>query len=351
MEARRETDAQEEGRDASVRESSWADGTPGHPYEVCSADSRRALGPCSLTCNIYVLRKVLGDDDGSYIETLPKRGYRFVAPVRQSPLPAASLVIEEHTRTHVVIEETETSGWTLTPKRAAAAAILASLAAGALYLSQRRGEGPAVKSLAVLPLKNLAGGAEARHLELGIADNIIGRVSEISGLTVRLTGAVRKYLDSRTEPLLAARELKVDMVLDGTLQLAEGRIRLNLNLLRTSSGASPGRGGSRSSRTGSCRTAMHLGQVAVPAINQKAARGRAGRIFRYSRRNADRRWVAVLTATRLRVVETPDFRQYAWSCRERALTSGVMDLKRSRLAPQVCDFEPTTLRLTATISA
>src|SRR5258708_7444251 len=48
----------------------------------------------SLTRAIYVLRKALGDGDGIYIETLPKRGYRFVAPVRQFPLAAASLVVE-----------------------------------------------------------------------------------------------------------------------------------------------------------------------------------------------------------------------------------------------------------------
>ena len=191
----------------------------------------------SLTRNIYVLRKVLGDDEGSYIETLPKRGYRFVAPVRQSPLRMASVVVDEHTRTQVVVEETETSGWTLTARHAAVA-ILIALAAGGAYLALRRGAEPAVTSLAVLPLKNLAGGADARHLELGITDNIIGRVSEISGLTVRPTGAVRKYLDSGADPLQAAHELKVDIVLDGTLQLAGGRIRLNLNLLRASSGAS-----------------------------------------------------------------------------------------------------------------
>jgi DNA-binding winged helix-turn-helix (wHTH) protein/TolB-like protein/Flp pilus assembly protein TadD len=197
----------------------------------------------SLTRAIYVLRKTLGDVDGSYIETLPKRGYRFVAPVRQllPPVttPPATCVVDEHTRTRVVIEEeTETPDWSLTARRAAAAAILIALAAGGIYLAQRRGAEPAVTSLAVLPLKNLAGGGDARHLELGIADNIIGRVSEISGLTVRPTGAVRRYLDSGADPLQAARELKVDVVLDGTLQLDGGRIRLNLNLLRTSSGSS-----------------------------------------------------------------------------------------------------------------
>jgi len=90
----------------------------------------------------------------------------------------------------------------------------------------------------VLPLKDLAGGGDRKHLELGIADSIIGRVSGISGLTVRPTGAVRKYVESSTDPLRAGRELKVDAVLDGSLQVAGNRIRVSLNLIETSRGAS-----------------------------------------------------------------------------------------------------------------
>src|SRR5207302_1661206 len=102
----------------------------------------------------------------------------------------------------------------------------------------RRGSLPAVKSLAVLPLKNLGGDAGEKYLELGIADSIIGKVSGIPGLTVRPTGAVRQYVDAKADPLRAAQELKVDAILDGTLQVAGNRVRVNLNLLETSSGAS-----------------------------------------------------------------------------------------------------------------
>jgi tetratricopeptide (TPR) repeat protein len=63
-------------------------------------------------------------------------------------------------------------------------------------------------------------------------------VSGIPGLTVRPTGAVRQYIDAKADPLQAARELKVDAILDGTLQVAGNRVRVNLNLLETSNGAS-----------------------------------------------------------------------------------------------------------------
>ena len=61
----------------------------------------------NLTNNVYTLRKLLGEtEDGrSYIETVPKRGYRFAAPVRE--LSADALVIEKRTVTRIVTEETE----------------------------------------------------------------------------------------------------------------------------------------------------------------------------------------------------------------------------------------------------
>jgi len=68
----------------------------------------------SLTRNISVLRKALGDEDERYIETLPKRGYRFVAPVQELWVPGEALVIEERTISHVLMEETESSSHWLT---------------------------------------------------------------------------------------------------------------------------------------------------------------------------------------------------------------------------------------------
>ena len=72
-------------------------------------DLMQALWPDSfveeanLTQNIYMLRKALGDN--SYIETVPRRGYRFSAQVRQWDYTASDLVLREQTRTSVIIEE------------------------------------------------------------------------------------------------------------------------------------------------------------------------------------------------------------------------------------------------------
>ena len=193
----------------------------------------------SLTRNISVLRKVLGDEDGRYIETVPKRGYRFIAPIKELRAPDRELLLDEQTLTRVVIEETESS--TRRPRSLtilAAILLVVLLAAGGAYFLTRKGGAAVARSLAVLPLKNLAGGTEQRHLELGIADSIIRRVSGISGLTVRPTTAVRKYVETGSDPLAAARELQVESILDGTLQMAGDRVRVSLNLLQASTGRS-----------------------------------------------------------------------------------------------------------------
>jgi TolB-like protein/Tfp pilus assembly protein PilF len=95
---------------------------------------------------------------------------------------------------------------------------------------------PEVKSLAVLPLKSLD--SSENYLGLGIADAIIRRISQTGKLIVRPTSSVRIYLNEEADALSAARELSVDAVLEGTVQQAENRLRVSINLLRVSDGAS-----------------------------------------------------------------------------------------------------------------
>src|SRR5437899_466507 len=60
----------------------------------------------NLTYNISQLRKALGDGpEDRYIETIPRRGYRFTAPVREGDEETAALIIEERSHVHAVIEE------------------------------------------------------------------------------------------------------------------------------------------------------------------------------------------------------------------------------------------------------
>ena len=100
-----------------------------------------------------------------------------------------------------------------------------------------RSTGETIQSLAILPLRPVGEQANG-NLGTGIADTVITKVSQIGELTVRPSSAVRKYATQETDALEAARQLKVDAVLDGTVQRAGDRLRVNLNLLRVRDGAS-----------------------------------------------------------------------------------------------------------------
>ena len=95
---------------------------------------------------------------------------------------------------------------------------------------------PEIKSLAVLPLKSLDAGEN--YPGMGIADSVIRRISQTTQVTVRPTSAVLKYLKDDTDSLTAGRQLKTDAVLEGSVQRVGDRLRVSVNLLRTSDGAS-----------------------------------------------------------------------------------------------------------------
>jgi len=127
----------------------------------------------------------------------------------------------------------------LRPVTLAITAIFALIAASvaAWYLS--RTTIPAqqqIKSLAVLPLKSLD--SNENFLGLGIADTVIRKISQTGQVIVRPTSSVRRYLTEDTDAVEAAKQLKTDAVLEGNVQRVDDRLRVSVNLLRTSDGAS-----------------------------------------------------------------------------------------------------------------
>jgi eukaryotic-like serine/threonine-protein kinase len=115
--------------------------------------------------------------------------------------------------------------------------VLAGVAIGYIWWRQAHVPNePAIQSLAVLPLKSLDAGDN--YLGLGIADAAIRRVSQTGRLIVRPTSAVRRYLTEDIDALVAAKQLGVDSVLEGSFQRSDDRLRVSVNLLRTRDGAS-----------------------------------------------------------------------------------------------------------------
>jgi len=118
---------------------------------------------------------------------------------------------------------------------AAGVLVLVCSAIGYAWWKQAHSQ-PAIRSLAVLPLKSLDAGEN--YLGLGIADAEIRRISQTGQMIVRPTSAVRRYLTEDTDALAAAKQLGVDSVMEGSFQRADGRLRVSVNLLRCNDGAS-----------------------------------------------------------------------------------------------------------------
>src|SRR6266571_3900373 len=126
---------------------------------------------------------------------------------------------------------------------ATAAAVCSAMAAAFLFFSHNglpksRGTNAEMKSMAVLPLKMLSADPSDEYLGIGLADVLITQIGRIPQILVRPTGAVQKYSESHTQdPLAAGRELRVEAVLDGTVQREADSLRVTVRLLRVSDGA------------------------------------------------------------------------------------------------------------------
>jgi eukaryotic-like serine/threonine-protein kinase len=116
--------------------------------------------------------------------------------------------------------------------------VVAALGHLSMFRDRRNAIASEIKSLAVLPFRSLNQEPTANYLGLGIATDIITKVSQSGELTVRPTSAVRKYVNQEMDALAVARELRVDAVLDSTFLQVGDQLRVTVNLLRVEDGAS-----------------------------------------------------------------------------------------------------------------
>ncbi len=221
----------------------------------------------NLNVIIHTLRKALGDDptQSKYIETVSKRGYRFVADVRK--IGGQVSLNDELTATgeslpdpHFAYPKTISAP----SSRVSAFSIrhfldrplLRSLALGLLgvviaavsffvwrsnrgHVAERVAAAPApVKSIAVLPFRVLSSEKGDEYLSLGLADALITSLSQTRQVVVRQTEAVTKYAGADKDPVEAGREQNVEAVLDGQVQRIGERVRVTARLVRTSDGTS-----------------------------------------------------------------------------------------------------------------
>jgi DNA-binding winged helix-turn-helix (wHTH) protein/Flp pilus assembly protein TadD len=162
----------------------------------------------NLTQNVFTLRKALGqqDDGRQYIETVPRRGYRFIAPIRG--ITAESLV--QFQPLYAVANDNG---------------------------DESRQIEAVETSLAVLPFRIIGPQTNDAYLGLGMADALITKLSNLRQLAVRPTSAVCKYVDGTQSLLAVGLELRVNSVLEGSIQKFGKRLRVTVQLVGIPRGA------------------------------------------------------------------------------------------------------------------
>ncbi|HEY0461641.1 MAG TPA: winged helix-turn-helix domain-containing protein [Pyrinomonadaceae bacterium] len=208
----------------------------------------------ALTRVIAQLRRALGDatQNSSYIETVPTRGYRFIAEVEEIETKSAAesdspAAIADETAAQVETAAGHRKASTFFWKRREViiAALLLSITAtlGIVYFvyskklkeTEANSESPE-QTLAVLPFKLLNPDDESNYLSVGLADSLITKLSNVRSLTVRPTGSVIRYGSNDIEAANAGRDLKVESVIDGVIQKDGDRVRVTVQLIRVADG-------------------------------------------------------------------------------------------------------------------
>ncbi|MEW6126602.1 MAG: tetratricopeptide repeat protein [Acidobacteriota bacterium] len=230
----------------------------------------------NLTYYISLVRKSLGETPGEhkFIVTIPKRGYSFVAEVRKIFATPSALRFSQNGVATIAANEKSTepglakSGATpvtnLAPtvndetpvqsetlkaeshpqpkfnlKKAAmiAALILLIMVAGFWLIKKLAAPREEFKSIAILPFKLLNSNSDCDGcLELGMADALIAKLSKLENLSVRPTSAILTYNERQVDPLAAGRELGVDVVMEGTVQRVNQRVRVRVQLINIKDG-------------------------------------------------------------------------------------------------------------------
>ena len=230
-----------------------------HPGEVVTREELRgrvwpdeSFGDFDQALNIAIgkLRTALGDsaENPRFIETLPKRGYRFIADVSVLETDARPKKLESVAGDPPAIESGQTlqvAGLAVARKRrlwltrgaivTLAIVIIISFSILSVWLFRSRGPAPAgIRSLAVLPLENLSGDASQNYFADGMTDELITDLAQISALRVISRTSVMAYKGARKPLPQIARELNVDAVVEGTVLHSGDQVRITAQLIEAS---------------------------------------------------------------------------------------------------------------------
>ena len=203
----------------------------------------------NLTQNISILRRVLGEKHGEnlFIVTVPGRGYKFVADVktiaddrlRNADFEAEAEKISKDpipkTKGQITKDKTTNRFW-LISLGVFSILVLSSLGFYLWLENAKPASTAPIKTVAVLPFKPLVAEKRDEALEFGMADALIAKLSGGEEIIVRPLSAIRRYNAAEQDSVAAGRELAVEAVLDGSIQISGDRIRISAKLLRVGDG-------------------------------------------------------------------------------------------------------------------
>jgi len=176
------------------------------------------------------LREALDDsaDQPRFIETLPRKGYRFIAPVR--------IAGEDHEAPPV-----RPSAWRRHQVPLVimlVAGIVVALAGGIAktrtWVSPRRTTPPPISALAVIPLENLSRDPEQQYFADGLTDALITDLAKMGGVRITSRTSVMQYRGTTKTIKEIGRELNVDAIVEGTVTYAGNRVRVTAQLIQVS---------------------------------------------------------------------------------------------------------------------
>jgi TolB-like protein/DNA-binding winged helix-turn-helix (wHTH) protein/Flp pilus assembly protein TadD len=211
-----------------------------HPGEVVTREElRQAIWPTTafgsfdegLDAAIYKLRSALDDsaEHPRFVETLPRRGYRFIGVLEGAVEPSAPAQTEQPASVSKRTSLVWVGGLTIL------AALVLLMAAGdrpARLLG--RGATSRIQSLAVLPLRNLSGDSAQEYFAEGMTEALTTRLGNTAGLRVISHTSAMHYKGTRATLPEIGRELKVDAVVEGAVLRARDRVRVTVQLVQTS---------------------------------------------------------------------------------------------------------------------
>jgi TolB-like protein/DNA-binding winged helix-turn-helix (wHTH) protein len=201
----------------------------------------------SINVAVRKIRVVLRDDPEKprFVETVVGKGYRFAAPaIRKNG--DSNLPLQAAASRSLSPLESAALGTAVLPNKEkvilgglkgliAGLVALCLIAAGVVLIHAKRAREPipgSIKSLAVLPLKNLSGDPTQDYLADGLTEDLIGRLAAIPGLRVISRTSSMHFKDTQLSMPEIAKALQVDAIVEGSVIREGSQIRVHAQLIR-----------------------------------------------------------------------------------------------------------------------